>query len=244
MNTREQNEACSKAAAILGRLPGTAGYVAYCRNRISGLRKQALKELAGFLDVASRWGFEQKKTFTAALSGIAESTPSGHQGPCPTPLMRTLMLPTLREWADASVDGDPLRWIGMFTHNALLYEAALARNPGDWKARKLIVSSHLEDVWFSTHHLPDGYIGDPSESLNRLDEARYHLAILANDAVGAGTIVMLRSELDLMQAMVQDWIDGGGRCGERFLDLCKQRQRRYTWVKAYYYSNEGEGGTC
>lgn len=113
--TGRNNEVLRVLAAEAERHPAWELYAAYCRDRLRGLRKQALSRLDEFLQQAQNWPFPERREFVDWLCSKLEKHGPLLTAPLPRPLLHSLIRPTLSEWAEADPDDPrPHRWQGIF----------------------------------------------------------------------------------------------------------------------------------
>lgn len=225
--------------------PEWSEFVAYCRERIRGLRQPAFAHLDAFIEQAQQWSAADRRAFTVWLCEQLEQHARPH-GQLPNPLARQVLMPALRQWIseDASA-ARPHRWLARFFDQELYRDndysqvddpvdfhlrAALAADPTEQPARVQLIEKLVGLIDFATHHLPEGYIGDPEFALAKADEA---------DAFNAGIVdPELRAELaDLIaywRGLVLDWIEFTEAGGDDFAAWCQARGRDYAWSRTYY----------
>ena len=143
----------------------------YCRLREKGLRKQALKSLAQLIADAKNWPPVERRRFSNWIFGVHLRHSAVHQL-IATPLSQQLLIPTLKEWAGCEAENStPRRLLGLATGDQQHFSDALVLNPQDDVSRYYLVLRDLADVDFQCHHLPDEFIGEPSEAIAILDRA-------------------------------------------------------------------------
>ena len=76
-----------------------ADYSTYCAELERGLRKQAHAALARFVHAAEHWVFEDRRQFVRWVLRRAHRQKGEHML-LPHPVLRQLIGPTLREWAE------------------------------------------------------------------------------------------------------------------------------------------------
>lgn len=173
------------ALAEVGSAPDILGLSRYCRLRVKGLRKEAMRALAEFLDCATELPFIDRRAFVLALTEHRKVFSVPHLL-CPEPLVTRLVLPTLKEW----LRGDPdsatacflLGTYSLGTAAAAVGEApiecfrkAIALDPKHQDARLAFVSLVANWVRYAQHELPYGYIGPAEEDVRALQEALFVL---------------------------------------------------------------------
>lgn len=156
----------------------------YCHLRAKGLRKEAMRALADFLDSAVELALIDRWAFVLALTEHRKAFSVPHLL-CPEPLVTRLILPTLKEW----LEGDPASAIAYFLlgtyslgSTSTIREApiecfrkAIARDPKHQGARVAFVDAVAEWVRYAQHELPFGYIGPAEEDVMVLQEALFVL---------------------------------------------------------------------
>ncbi len=157
-------------------------YSSYCFAREKGLRSEAFKHLESFLKSTSRWTVEDRREFVKFLFPYFEEVEDADYGPFPQPLSEMLVKPTLEEWCKDKVsDSLPFRWYGIYYGSEEHLFKALELNPKDDIARKTLLSRWAYNIYYSVHHLPQGYIGDPYEDLKLSEKIYNNIALLQNE---------------------------------------------------------------
>lgn len=166
MITEEQNRALvtvGKAATIN---PAWQHYSNYCFEREKGRRKEALNELDQFLATAKDWSDEGKIDFLNFIFPLFENIPDASYGPFPQPLSKRMVEPALIAWCNTNpADNRPFRWYGRFYKSEEHLEKAIELNPADDLARSYLIENWMVLIDFSLHHFPEGFIGNPHESI-------------------------------------------------------------------------------
>ena len=148
-------------------------FAQYCFDREKGLRKQAFEHLNDFLESTESWTEEEKIKFVIFLLPFFEAD---SYASFPQPLSEKLIKPTLEKWRlKETADSRPFRWSGRFYHNFEHLNKALEINPQDDQARQFLLELGINSLWYSVHHLPEGYIGDVKEDLVFIDELQDHI---------------------------------------------------------------------
>ena len=154
----------------------------YCNYLDKGLRKDALKCLESFLDNTKDWDYLTKATFCKTIFSIS-TTNNDIAFVLTTNLTDKLIKPTLLEIITQEPDNYlAFKWYGQYFRDTAFIKKALDLNPSD-SSIKLILLNNLEnDIWTSTHHLPDGYLGDINQ-----DEQDIELAFSLLDSFNKKT---------------------------------------------------------
>ena len=249
-----QNECLRAVAAQASANEAWSEYAQYCRDRERGLRRRAFQHLDTFLKSAKAWSFDDRSAFANWVClRIAEFGESDSCGLVPQPLAEQLVVPTLREWADREITGSiPYRWLGMYFSGVVypglraglskgavdaysLLREALRRDPNDDLARIRLVEMIVGDAAFACHHLPHYFIGEPKEEMASIAEAAELLPGVIDSAQNA----RLKSELEYVSQLIDDWMRFTGAGAPDFNQWCIDRGRTYRWIRAYYYSAKG-----
>ncbi len=109
-----------------------------------------------------------------------------------------------------------------------LLSEALRRNANDQPARIRLIEMIVGDVEFSGHHLPQYYIGSPTDDLARIAEAVDLLSGVDDPAKATS----LRSELTFSSELIADWMSFTDADAPDFNEWCVTRGRTYRWTKA------------
>lgn len=71
------------------------------------------------------------------------------------------MKATLEHWCEKeNQDSRPFRWYGKYYKSEDNLLKALELNPRDDIARQTLLNWWTYNIYYSIHHLPEGYIGD------------------------------------------------------------------------------------
>ncbi len=137
----------------------------YCFNLDKGLRKNALKCLDSFLDNTKNWEYSTKENFCKTIFGVSHTTNNDIEFILTTNLADKLIKPTLLEMTTLEPNNFlAFKWYGQYFRDTTFIKKAHELNPTD-NSIKIILLNRLEnDIWSSTHHLPDGFIGDIHEN--------------------------------------------------------------------------------
>jgi hypothetical protein len=132
----------------------------YCNFLDKGLRKDALKNLDKFIDNTKNWDYSTKAIFCKTIFSVSK-TSNDIDFILTTNLTDILIKPTLLEMTTQEPNNYlAFKWYGQFFRDTTYIKKALELNPLE-NSIKLILLNRLEsDIWSSTHHLPDGYLGN------------------------------------------------------------------------------------
>jgi hypothetical protein len=244
-------QAMLTAAEAAERSPAWVDYAHYCRNRERGLRREALVRLNEFIRTAETWPFEQRREFTAWLSGLLETPGWEHYDLAPYPLVTQLLRPALYEWLERQPTSPlPHRWLGMFFADypfninvvtaglapapptaAEHLRCALALDATEQPARVRLASLLIGWLDYDAHELPGFYLGDPSADIGTAEEAARIIDGIADSPIREG----MRAELAIVRGRLDDWVAFRAEGGRDFAEWCRLRGRSYRWCQAYYY---------
>lgn len=164
-------------AAEASASPEWADYAAYCSEHERGLRRQAFAILDRFISQMERASFAERRRFVSWLLHRADLREGSHTL-TPHPLCKRVIEPTLAEWLQVEpASSEPHRWLGGYQH----LKRAVELDPTDEIAGRRFIGCILGHVDYSTHELPDGYLGEPSADLAALAEAEAALRGLSHD---------------------------------------------------------------
>ncbi|MDR0348321.1 MAG: hypothetical protein LBH90_02360 [Tannerella sp.] len=176
MIAESQNAALLIVGRQASRNENWVEYARYCFDREKGLRKEAFAHLNKFLNLSQSWETEQKIAFLQFLLPLSEIVQDADYGPLPQPLSEKLIKPSLEEWClSETKNSDPFRWYGRYCRSVEHIDRALEINPQDDKARQILLEWGTYQLYFSVHHLPEGYIGNLTEDMELIDEIRKHI---------------------------------------------------------------------
>lgn len=178
--------------------PEWTDYAAYCTEHERGLRREAFTILNRFIVQMERTSFEGRRRFISWLLNRADLR-EGSDLAVPHPLRQRIIEPTLAEWLKAEpLSSEPHRWLGGYDH----LKQAILLDPTDQVARRKFVGCILGGVDYSTHELPHGYLGDPTEDMAHLDEAEATLAGVTDDEFRK----LATSEIADQKRLVEDYM--------------------------------------
>lgn len=181
MIAKDQNIALKKIAKEALKNPLWESFAKYCIDRERGLRKQAFKELDDFIILSKKWTFKSKVEFLEFLFTLFEAVKEAEYVAFPQPLSEKLIKPTLEEWCyTEKLDNRPFRWFGKYYKSQEHILKALEIDSKDDLSREAILSCWSYDIYFSLHHLPEGYIGDPQKDLKLIEKIKQHISLLVN----------------------------------------------------------------
>lgn len=132
----------------------------YCNLLDKGLRKDAPKRLDRFIDNTQHWDYSTKADFCKTIFSVSK-TDNDIEFILTTNLSDKLIKPALLKMTSKEPENyTAFKWYGQYFRDTGFIKKALELNPSD-KDIKLILLNRLEnDIWLSTHHLPDAYLGD------------------------------------------------------------------------------------
>lgn len=187
--------------------PKWINYVSCCIEREKGLRKVALKYLDEFIKEAEIWEVEEKKDFVDFLFSLFETIPEADYVGFPKPLSDKLIKPILIAWCNIEeTNNNPFRWFGKYYRSEEHLSKALSLNSSDDKARQTLISWWSYDIYYSVHHLPEYYIGDPYEDIKLSKKIKEQIQQLSTLDLRAYWEKELEEDLELIKNYI-DWKD-------------------------------------
>lgn len=234
MIAKDQNIALLTVGNAALTNPNWTEYANYCFAREKGLRKEAFKFLDNFLRAAEKWADDQKNGFVKFLFPYFETVEEADYGPFPQPLSERLVKPTLERWCEKeNKDERPFRWYGTYYRSEEHLIKALELNPKDDIARQRLLTWWTYNIYYSIHHLPEGYIGDPQEDLELAEKVKYHIDQLTNPNLRAKWTKELEQDLELVKNYVE-WKQSEHPDLERWGEE-NNKIVSYRLARAYYY---------
>lgn len=228
---RIYQETLATLAAGAGRVESWSHYGTYCELRAAGLRSRALTELDVFLRKTDLWSFEERQSFVLWLCERMSTGADPHSGALPYPLFSRLLRPTLMEWSQVEPKNPrPHRWLGMFLGYGSPNEAdeilgeislrrAIALDPDEQPARVRLARDLLSHLSYSTHDLPEVYLGDPIVDLTKAAEVDRLLEAVRDDQERQA----LREEADGYRQLAANWTAFLADGGQDFERWCVER---------------------
>lgn len=233
MITKEQNTALLAVGNAALANEDWADYADYCFSREKGLRKQAFTYLNKFLKSAETWTPDKKIQFLKFLFPLFERVREADYGAFPQPLRDKLVKPALMVWCNTEqTDNRPFRWFGKYYLSQAHLFRALELNPADDLARQTLLWWWTDDIAHSVHHLPQYYIGEPSDKIRLGDEVKAHIRQLATPELRRCWARMLEEDLELVRNYM-DWQASAHPDFEKWGQESKKRTGH--GLAAYFY---------
>jgi hypothetical protein len=152
--------------------------------RAHGQRPQAFEQLNRFLAQFPTHPLDFRIWFVREVLEHAESIPDADDGPLPHPLKELAVKPTLRLWSEQAPDDPlPLYWLARFFQDRDALRMALERNPSYQAALTLDIRWKLTRLDFSTHHLPESYVGNMDTDLALIEFIEASLPRIQDTAI-------------------------------------------------------------
>lgn len=211
-----------------------ADFAGYCEMRYRGLRRQAMDRLSAFIKRAATWVSPDQRRFANWICEVQSRNPGVHWLVA-DPLERWLVS-VLKEWAAEDPSALPRRWLGLLTLDTTFYEQALRADPADDFSRTKLFDALVGEVEFSTHHIPEGFIGDPKAILQTAAQAEGLLEGLRQLSAQNAA----REDLAQAKQKVLDWVEfKSAHSSQTFEEWCTAT-RGYTWsaVTRVYYRDQ------
>lgn len=237
MIAEDQNKSLIILANSASINPVWIDYVNYCFNREKGLRKEAFNSLNIFLKSTESWTFEQKKDFINFLFPIFETVKDADYGGFPQPLSEKLIKPTLLEWCKVEQeDNNPFRWYGKYFRSEEHLFKAIELDSTDDLARTTLISWWSYNLYYSVHHLPDYYIGDPEQDILLSEDIKRQIAQLTSPETRNNWTRELEEDLIL----IENYITWKKSNHPNFDEWGKENNKStgYGLIRTYYYNKD------
>lgn len=235
MIANNQNKALLILADATKEKPEWREYTSYCESREKGLRKEAFKHLNNFINNTENWNLEQRKDFICRIFSIFENTEDADHGGLPQPLSEKLIEPALLAWCKhENNDSRPFRWYGKYYNEEKYLLKAIEINPFDKTARKTIISNWSFQTYYSVHHLPDYYIGNPYQDLQLCREIKEQISLLRDNQSKEYWNKEINEDCELIENYIE-WKESG----HPDFDQWGQENKKttgYNNVRNYYYT--------
>lgn len=209
MITEQQNSALKIVAQAASKNPKYKSYMEYCLDRERGLRKQAFVKLRKFIDSTDTWALNEKINFVKFLVPFFENVEDADYGPFPEMLSDRLVKPVLKKWCnDERVSSEPFRWYGKYYKSEEHILKALKLNPKDDLARSVLLKWWTYEIYWSIHHLPDGYIGKPEDDIKLAKKVAVHIDLLVDRDLKLFWNKELEEDLEIVENYIA-WKESG-----------------------------------
>ncbi len=234
MISKDQNIALLTVANLAKANSDWSDYTEYCLYREKGLRKHAFKKLDSFIKSTNSWTFDEKINFIKFLFPLFETVEEADYGAFPQPLSERFIKPVLKEWCEIeNEDGRPFRWYGKYYRCEGHIYRALEINPKDDIARHTLLSRWTYSVYYSIHHLPEGYIGNYEEDLRLIAKIRECIFQLSDKKSQENWLNEIEEDVEIVMNY-RDWKESGHPDLEKWAKE-NNRQVGYKMSRTYYY---------
>lgn len=233
MFTKEQDSDFEKVIGLLESDEDMLYFVSYCRKRIEGLRKEAFSDLDKFIDMFAARDFERRKRFVSVILDSADSSNSSSGAMCHN-LNERIIKPTLDEWAKAENSNFlPFYWKAKYFYDDDALEYALRTFPNEQKPLILSLERDLNALYYSTHHMPEGYIGNVGEDMALIEKIEKRIVRVEDEK----TRENLNADFQFYKELVLNY-HGWKMSGEPDIsEWAKKNGKRIdSGVRAFYYS--------
>jgi hypothetical protein len=233
MISQDQNKALLTVGNAALTNPNWTEYANYCLAREKGLRKMAFNYLEDFLASAAKWTIDQKIEFIKFLFPFFEIIEDADYGPFPQPLSERLAKPTLEYWCEnESKDERPFRWLGIYYRSEEHLLRAIELNPNDDTSRQQLLNCWLYNIYYSIHHLPEGYIGEPLEDLELAEKAIKQIEQLTDSDLKD----KWKKRLDANLEFIYNYIEWKKSGNPHFEQWGNDNNKKVSYgTKTYYY---------
>ena len=235
MIASSQNEALLILAHSTKKKVEWVEYANYCFDREKGLRKTAFRHLDTFIKDTQNRELAQRIEFVSHVLPYFETVEDADYGGFPQPLSEKIIKPTLEEWcASENKDNRPFRWYGKYYRSEDHLFKALELNPLDDLARSTLISWWSYQLYYSVHHLPDYYIGDPDEDILLSNKIKEQINRLVDLKSRAWFEKELEEDLELVRNYIE-WKKSGHPNFDKWGEE-NQKSTGYGLTRVYYYT--------
>ena len=151
-----------------------------------------------------------------------------------SPLSDKLIKPTLEEWCDIEIiDHRPFGWFGKYYKSEAHLFKAIELNPEDDLSRETILNWWTYTIYYSIHHLPEGYIGNPSDDLQLSEKIEEQISKLTKPERKEYWTYKLNEDLEIIENYLE-WAKSGH---PDFANWGKENNKKvgYNLTRTYYY---------
>jgi len=122
----------------------------------------------------------------------------------PHQLKESVVKQTLLKWCDdQTIDSRPFRWYGRVFKSETHLSRAVEIDPLDDVARTVLLNWMIDQIDYSLHHMPEGYIGDPVEDLAYATQLQGLIEVVQDVAEREAW----QGELDFSVELINNYLD-------------------------------------
>lgn len=218
-------------------------WLTYIDLKEKGLKKQANKALKSVVNIINMYDVGYFNDFLYSLCKLELN--KGINNQLQYPIFVKCILPILVEGVrnnsvkdivylvQASESGfsrEIYKELGDISNRDLL-RTALISEPDNTTVKSLLGANYVYDLYYGAHHLPDSMIGDIAYVTSLINES--------SDFFDANSQVLhkdLINEHSYYCQLYRDYIMWESGCFDfDFSTWCEKHNRKYSWVKSYYY---------
>lgn len=135
-------------------------FAEYCHYLNKGLRKKALEYLDQFIENTKDWNFTKRSDFCYRIFNLSQLD-SDFESILTTNLSNSFLQKTLLELTKKDAENYlPFLWYGLYYRDTSFIVKAHQLNSNNDTLKSILLRAIEKALWSSTHHLPDGYLGD------------------------------------------------------------------------------------
>lgn len=109
-------------------------------------------------------------------------------------------------------------------------------DPSDIKTVNLLLKLYMDGLWFGSHHLPE-YILLNEREVNVLFNKVNHFIEKYESRIE--NVESILEDINYYNELYKSWFKYKGENRNiSFMEWCKDNEKKYSWVKAYYYDRE------
>lgn len=148
---------------LLDAYPKWKDYQEYCKFQEKHENKAAQQAALKMLEETKHWNLAQRAEFVEFLVKHTFNGREFDKFLCSYLFERQLILPTLTEISERNPkDVETLKMLYAFTHDPVFLHKILEISPDDLFALSHKISNIQEGFYYDCHHLPDYFLGEPS----------------------------------------------------------------------------------
>ena len=175
-----------------------AQFIGYLNDLERGLRRQALEHIEPLIACLHALDIQRQRELASILCRETEVSP-GHKL-IPHPLQTKFIDPVIRDWIESDPHAaEPRRWTGDLED----LKRSVELDPSCDHTRWRLIMCILGHVGFSTHELPQGYLGDVETDEDLLIRAGREAQKLIDEETRTKCLDLIREEQEEIDAYKQ-----------------------------------------
>lgn len=205
----------------------------YCLQKEKGLKKLAVSSIKKFVSEVEILPDKEQIEIADELSALCFYNGNIHQ--LLSHPLAVLLKHILTQWASSEPNNAiPHKWLGYISGDIELFEKALLLDPKDEDCIKRILSAHLNDVDYQTHHLSESlFIGDLRDAEHSLSEALSLIHRLTTQELKEH----MQEEFAYYERIVNSWKKYSSlKIVDSFPKWCESKGEKFNFWSIVYYN--------